>query len=116
MKVEFYLSPEEASHLRAEMRKEHGGYYAVYGDGGSRPSLGYWESEDAWGWRSQGGNVLSVAGNKARYEGRRHGLTRGGFLSVCAEILHAPFERGDWRYLATSERGWSPFDVAEDNA
>ena len=116
MKVEFKLLKEEAERLRSMMEAEHAGYYAVYGDGYAERRAGYFEMrrDYAFKWVTQGGNVLSIVGNKAMYEGRRHGLVRGGFLSACAEILRPAQDRGDWRYIATNEKGWLPLETADD--
>ena len=132
MKVEFKLLKEEAERLRSMMEAEHAGYYAVYGDGYAERRAGYFESlricivttsgttntpmrrDYAFKWVTQGGNVLSIVGNKAMYKGRRHGLVRGGFLSACAEILRPAQDRGDWRYIATNEKSWLPLETADD--
>ena len=115
MKVEFWLEPMEVSALRALMETEHAGYYGVYGDGYVERRYGYFEiGAYAFKWVSQGGDALSIVGNQAMYEGRRHGLVRGGFLQECAKVLRNAQDRGDCKYIHTSEETWLPLETADD--
>ena len=120
MIVEFKVTLDEMHTLVDMMMAEHEEYYGTpsNADRAFANGLGFYETNAGFGWRSSQGNDLhlhqDLGGWTAIYRGRRHGLRHGGFLRKTLPILEEVQRRGDWRYTATSEKGWLPLEVEED--
>jgi hypothetical protein len=131
MKVLFKLTSHEAMQILDEMTTEQAAYYGRKGANRLtwRQGCGLYSFKPrkkapqrlcsgGFGWRSSRGNDLYLVeteeGWTAEYSGRRHGLLYGGFLHRLVPILEEAQRRGDWRYIATAEKGWLPLEVEDD--